>query len=336
MGAVMSFVTFPGLAGNYASTQDVNLLDADTAHTFQSVGNWTSNNRAQDWQVVDEPGGFSGKAVRWFATTTGASTELQNAGVGVSNPVAVPDGTVTASVLVKPSVDNVLLTLGLANGTNQNQGFDSLTPNQWNLVSLSGTATGGNDTCYLIVRVGFNDPSGIVENAFQYVTNASIRADASDVFVPSLRIVGDLDISATLDPSNWTDFQAIAGRRNAVTAQRSWYLAKVSDRLRLVISSDGTSEGTVDSDALNDPAGLVTCRVTWDRATVSFFLNGAPIGSTSFISDFFAADTPLEVGSINGGAGSNFDGNISLVVLRDGIDGPIVAQFDAADVGGVL
>ena len=34
------FITFPGTSGNYISTDDVNLLDADTAHLQQSNGNW--------------------------------------------------------------------------------------------------------------------------------------------------------------------------------------------------------------------------------------------------------------------------------------------------------
>ena len=35
------YVTLPGAAGNYISTDDVNLLDADSAHLQQSVGQWS-------------------------------------------------------------------------------------------------------------------------------------------------------------------------------------------------------------------------------------------------------------------------------------------------------
>lgn len=38
----MKYVIFPGTPGNYISTQDVNLLDADTAHLQQSTGLWTA------------------------------------------------------------------------------------------------------------------------------------------------------------------------------------------------------------------------------------------------------------------------------------------------------
>ncbi|GAG43835.1 unnamed protein product, partial [marine sediment metagenome] len=34
------YFTLPGTAGNYIDTPDVNLLDADTAHLYQSVGEW--------------------------------------------------------------------------------------------------------------------------------------------------------------------------------------------------------------------------------------------------------------------------------------------------------
>jgi len=34
------FVTFPGVAGAYVSTEDINLLDADTAHLEQGTGLW--------------------------------------------------------------------------------------------------------------------------------------------------------------------------------------------------------------------------------------------------------------------------------------------------------
>ena len=39
------YLYLPGASGNYASVADVNLLDADTAHIHQSIGDWFGNSR---------------------------------------------------------------------------------------------------------------------------------------------------------------------------------------------------------------------------------------------------------------------------------------------------
>ena len=99
------FVRFPGLAGSFAATLDDNLVDADTAHMFQSIGDWQFSTVPAVQQAL--AAAFSGFAARATATADDQTVQI---GPGVNR--------VTAMNVPAVEGDQLHISISLANSAN--------------------------------------------------------------------------------------------------------------------------------------------------------------------------------------------------------------------------
>jgi len=160
-----------------------------------------------------------------------------------------------------------------------------------------------------------------------------LHASASTTFVPSHRIVGDIDMRAsvlpvTFDPT--TDQHVIAKRSGT-----SGYGIRLDSTTDSVSARHG--DGVTDRDtalAMDTTAGTkAEIRATFDEATGTWngYLNDVLADTDAgFTTDPASPSSEaLYAGSENGN--EPYQGDIFWVEVRDGIDGPVVARFDAHD-----
>jgi len=189
------FITFDGTAGNHVTTPDLNLLDADTAHVYQSKGEWSVGT-----VVTDEPSQFGSSAIEyeWPAsgqkywqtiTTSQAVTPSADYAASVTFKVA------TAASLVDEQARLILdwRDVGDSNLSFSYGSFVSVSDDGWVTLTETGTAPVGSDHCRLIVN--FNVGTTVVCS----IGSACLRAGSDSSFVPSLRIVAN--DTYTKDPS---------------------------------------------------------------------------------------------------------------------------------------
>ena len=330
------FVTFPGTAGNYVSTDDVNLLDADTAHTYQSNGQWKYTT------VTPQPLAFSGYSAKFSTMSTARFlTESGTAGTPVS---ASTEYTSAFSFLA--AVDckwrsrfeyydaagaSISSDIGNYSGT-----ITADTPSR-----SSQTVTTPALTAFVRLSLDLQLPAGGNLEAAAEVWDCMLAEGTDASFVPSLRIVGDLDLRAKLAADDWTP-SATMQIFDAYTSNKGFAWIVLTDGRLYTLNGDGS--GPRESYAANPGLTNGTAhelRYTMDvsSGTVLFYIDGAQTSDTN--SETAAASEPsgddLTVGA--SGTGTNpFDGNIYWCEVRDGIgdSAPVVARFDAADVAAVL
>ena len=82
-----------GSAGTYLSTEDINLLDADTAHLQQSIGGWQVQAGAQTFQLIaDGSASFGDNALETNLTIAIANPEIRMSGVAAGEGMPVVAG----------------------------------------------------------------------------------------------------------------------------------------------------------------------------------------------------------------------------------------------------
>ena len=337
------FITLNGDPGEFLSRADVNLLDADTAHLQQSIGTWlhasgsTGPTLASDIPPIF--GTFHGKT----STSTGADVRLRTA-LGVDGQPALPDTVYSVSAyLARGSTStpgtNVRLrtTFYDAGGVAIQETLRDPVPlpvaNEWvhvTMLELSPPLTE-------FVGMSVAWIGGGLQIGDELYWDANLIAERSDpTFVPSLRIVGNLDLEARAASVDWTDtHQDLIDNRDVALG----YLLRISPTGGVIFSyGNGATNRQAESSAPGFVDGVTaTVRATLDIAgTIEWFLDGVPFDTAG--SDP-GAGVPSDLDVAIGIESQNhinwpFHGDIEYAQIRDGIDGPVVYRMDAADALG--
>ena len=91
------FVSFPNTATDYVFTNDVNLMDADSSHLYQSQGEWT-NLGSTVTRAADAEGRY------------GYVMELLSGGVGARMRFGPGSPSVASELVAVPSLTEITLT----------------------------------------------------------------------------------------------------------------------------------------------------------------------------------------------------------------------------------
>lgn len=155
-------------------------------------------------------------------------------------------------------------------------------------------------------------------------------------------ITGDIDIRVRLDDDDTTTLlKGIVGK--FVNSNRGYFLRHSSgtpNRLEFLTTPDGNTVSGPASNA-DTPAGTKWIRVTRVASTgvVTYYtapdggswaLLGTPVASTP--GNIFASTAPLEIGRDSSNTGRALKGNVYYVEIRNGINGPVAASWDARSV----
>ena len=217
-----------------------------------------------------------------------------------------------------------------------------------------------------IVRSGFAGTTVADFNADDcygpgYLNEGSLPTSGGSAYVPlrgvsgdyiwtadkaALRVTGDIEIVARVASSTWSSNENFVTRWGSPGAQAFAFQA-ISSSVRFFISTDGTNAlGALATANHGFTAGTpywvkVTRRASDGR--VQFFT--APDSSSepsswtqlgadvtlSAGSSIFAAAAPLELGSQQGGTVTRLSGGVFRAIVRSGIGGTTVADFNAAN-----
>jgi len=336
------YVTFPGLAGNYISTPDTNILDADSAHCYQSIGNWQSRSGTSNVQLVTGVAGASmgGNVLQFDGTTDGAQslkffnvpTDPPVVTVGVGYVAAVRLRTLSG---VAKSGHLVMEYYTDAGGfVGQTPGGSVTLPSGGSFVTMSVSSTAPTNAGVARMVVYVDD--GLVGEQTQ-IDVAVIREGSDPSFVPSLRIVGDLDMSTRAQATDWAQSsdQYVGGVWGSEHADRAYTFRSRAGDFRFGYNTAGSSVFSIFT-RIWGPADLVTLRVTREAASGdnTLYVDGQLAQTVSGTAgpSIVVESQMLEVGSIINGTSNPFAGRIYDFVVRDGIDGPVVSQFDAQDI----
>ena len=330
------YVDYPGSAGRYASCASVNLLDADTAHCYQSVGGWTI--RAQADTLTNETeatASVGGKVLQFLANAPAGQcsvlTETGGNGVAVGGSVAVST-VIRARTLGGVARTGRVVMDYYAAGVFKvaTSGPDVALPadGSWVDVAVSGTTHADTDNVIAYLRV-----TDAVDNETFQIDRSCIRTGSVTSFVPSLRIVGDLDLRAKTNIVDGTNSDTILAVYGGASLN-AWRWHITTETQFFLGTQDGTT-ATITAASDSDPAGGVhELRVTRVASTgvVAFYLDDvADGGATDDTGALAVVAHELEVGTRNSGVSNPFEGDLYWAEVRDGIDGPVVAMMNPQD-----
>jgi hypothetical protein len=165
----------------------------------------------------------------------------------------------------------------------------------------------------------------------------------------SLDITGDLDVRVLAAMDVWASGSTgtLMSKFNTTGNQRSWlFMLTASGLLRLIWSTDGAAQTTIDSTAAISAAdgALLWTRVTVDVNNgaggydVKFYTSTDAVTwtqlgttvTTAGATSFYSSSAAVEVGSYNVGTGNPISaGKIHRAEMRNGIDGTLVLGVDA-------
>jgi len=191
-------VVFPG-STDHIETEDVNLLDADTAHGAQSVGRWEQFQAMTNPVTVPSPDAPVGPNVFQAAASTDTASGRIWAGEDSAAVTAATEYTFAVDLLAAAaSRTGTAFFYWYDSGggylSNSSGSGVSLVNGTWTRVSLTATAPASVAS----VGVRFYVTGGMLSGeVLQW--RSPICAEGTDTtFVPSLRIVGTL--GETIDP----------------------------------------------------------------------------------------------------------------------------------------
>jgi len=166
-----------------------------------------------------------------------------------------------------------------------------------------------------------------------------------------LRIAGDIEIVARLALDDWTPSTEVTViAREQAAANRSYRASVLTDgRLNLTMTTDGSTLSNVSSSSAGPWADntaywvKVTRRQSDGRVQYFYASDQAtePTGWTQLGTDltlssgaaFYSGTSQLEIGSRLAGVTQPLTGRIYRAIVRSGIDGTTVADFDAGLCG---
>ena len=171
------------------------------------------------------------------------------------------------------------------------------------------------------------------------IDTLQISAGASSpiAFTPSLRIVGDLDLRAKATADDWT-----SGNRALMSNYNGdGFLLYHDASGYLHFESGGATSAIDESSALYTFVDGQTAevRVTLDvsAGNIVWYESGVQVDTDTFTAQALdPGSNQLSVAADYLGTGLLFAGDIYYCEVRDGIAGPVVARFDAADVLAAL
>ena len=333
-------VVFPGLAGNFIDTPDVNLVDADTAHLEQSLANWEGFAGGTAAALsTDLPRIFGSFHGEWLAAAGGSAGLRAN--------------TATAGLGTIPILPSTVYTFGIdiASSTGIGEcdvriswldsGFVPLTnpfvqvPFTTAFVRAGLTETSPSNAAFAIPQlIGRNMGVGDLG----YWDAAIIRTGTDATFVPSLRIVGDLEIEAEGASDDWSPaaIQQLVSRWGAFDGY--FLRLDTTGQLRLFVF-DGASQniGSNANVALADGvSGVIKNTLEIGAAEVKFFVDNVQLGTTAAYAggplEPQTGAEPLRYGARDGGTTEMWAGTMTSGRVRDGIGGPIISEFNASEV----
>lgn len=321
------YLSLPGTSGNYASTPDVNLLDANTAHFEQSRGIWSWQSQTSI-SIDSSRSYFGNNSLRCWIS--GSSTTIQPRMISPADGISVgPGDTITMSLFVYTEKDgqegqlryrfwddegNTVLSADFGDSTELEQ-------NQWSMIDYTSEVPAG------ATRVGW----------WIYVTNAGpgdecwidavcLKTDSEDpTFVPSHRIVGDFEARARFSPHTWRP-------NSPMGVFNAFGLLRIAEdgRFRFHYDYDGGS-AQIDSGAVPETWGEEEIRVIArqeDQVIFQRHFEGEWVTINSRDLPHHILLRPLHVA---GSSSWPFHGNFYSFELRDGVDGPVVARFEPAN-----
>ncbi len=332
------FVKFPGTAGNYISTADVNLLDADTAHIFQSVGAWAAGSGSTALsKVTDESSPFADAALEWLPSVDNNRAIISSANSPVSISAAT-EYTIIMSLWCEVATDfriEVVVDTGQVNGPTVTLPADTYVKAAFTLTTAVGATTLAPG-----VRVGTSDPSNLTTSTKIRAAAVCVREGPDTAFVPSLRIVGDFHLRSKLaavdwnpaDPDSW-----VGSYRSGGSRYFGMWIQSATGALRFYVSQSSGGEATYDFTGLTLTDGVASeIDVEFSPATKTAVMTVDGVATAPIVQSAATFDVlnenDIHVGDRGPTSGREFPGDIYYVELRDGVDGPVVARFDAQDV----
>lgn len=322
-------------AGNYLSTPRVNLLDSNTAHLYASIDRWVDNGNSAHSQV-DDSDFYSGKAAEETPSNANTITKIN---IGDAIPVSAATQ-YTLALSVKRTVDN------------GDETHYRLRVTDYDSSDVAGTTTDGShiaivDDELVTVPVTFTTAGDAAKiRVFLYSTNGtstqatsstfrfgngSLRAGTSSVFLPSLDVIGPIEVSARCAADDWTAAadQYVAG--NYDFSSGGFYI-RINTAGQLQFNGDFT--GQVSTNYVLTDGAFTTIKLTLDTGTggIVYYQDNVQVDTDSIASgDLSISDESFYVGTYVNGSTGPFTGKIEWVEWRDGIGGPVIARCSASD-----
>ena len=328
------YVDYPGSAGRYASCASVNQLTSDDAHIQQSKGTWQSGGNAINVAKVASTDSLFGDYTLEYEAAATTNTVIRHA----LYPVTAGE-TYAVSIAVKNShgrpMDVVVnfQSAGFGNTGYPEVDYAVAGDGSWNIAA--GTVLAPATSVWMTIRIDI--PTAEAGEKF-YLKQAHFSHDSDATFVPSLRIVGDLDLRARLAADDWTPASRQTFLCNDDVSTEGYRFRLEVDGDISIFHGDGGSlrtirstagVGATDGDAVEIRAAIDVTSAN----LVTFYKDEVVLGDTVAIAagaGVPSGDT-LIVGA-DSGLGSRLAGDVYWVEVRDGIDGPVVARMDARDV----
>jgi hypothetical protein len=359
---VSQALILPGSADDYASIESVNLLTADEAHSHQAAAAaWASlgnaKNFAQSTDLTPTIGSYHMEAepqvdtLNYVASRLGLGTSGVPVTVGETYTLSFTGATDTSGRKAYGRIrwqDSGGSVLSNSDGT-------PVSTSTTTLEAFSVTAVAPASAAYATVAILFVTDSGNFDLGEKvYWDSLCFRPGSDTAFVPSINVVGDLDVRWRGSWRDWTP----GGNGSTLAAQYAsgdlaWSVGTdSSDHLCSIISDDGsaTEEDSAGASPAVGDMGPLSVRAlivpggtneTLFQASDDADLSAASWGTvgsgqtTAKTSIHSAGDEPITIG-YRQGAGSGADEQpmvIHAVQIRDGEDGPIVTEVDFTDSG---
>lgn len=158
--------------------------------------------------------------------------------------------------------------------------------------------------------------------------------------VTDVRITGDIDIRAKVSMEDWTptSSQTIVSKYDGTGNNKSYLLwVDTTGGLRFYWTTDGSTAQTFLSSPLSVTNGsALWVRVTFDvnPGTLKFYQSNDGVTWTQVgndiatgVTSIYPGTAPVSIGAYNNGSGNMTKGKVLSAQVRDGINGPIVANF---------
>jgi hypothetical protein len=323
------------------STPDVNLLDANTAHTHQGLAwqNWAGcKTLALDSTLTPIIGDFHLAGLSDGAQDTLAIFPLSMIPVSGSTEYSVSAAITSDQSDMQGAIGIAWYDIGVAfiiadYGVTAlfDQGeFDSRPEN-------TVTSPAGAVWAHPIIK-GWPLSGQTADDDAIYADAVILREGADTTFVASNRIVGDLEVEIDFTPRNALGQDILIAIRETVGLPAWQITSEVSGAVFGAIRTGGANkfEDGQSSASILSVDTRVKIKVTrlvgdgqWE-----FFVDDVTDGTdagTSGIIDYQDPGDEISIGAHTSGTVQLFDGDIYWATVRDGVGGPIVAKYDADD-----
>ena len=320
-------IHFPGTAGNHISTDDVNLLDADTAHAWQGVGVWVNRfNPGGTTVEVDQAYGDKFGSIK--ASIAGANNFV---GTDVAQRFPItPLATYSLRYEIEVEVSgSYRLDSQLYNGSG------SVTQNNNVTVELTAGVVHVHEQTFTANSIAvtmafyFNDINNLLNGTFVRIKNICFRQGSVATFVPSLRIVGDYEFNVRAIVNALPGANQYMWNMWSGTASQRLFNLHVNASDLFSFTANGTA-------ALRSLASAIIGQAYDIRGTAvvggvtELFIDTVSQGTNAGVTTATPSG-PLVAGARSTGA-NNWEGDFFNANLQDGIGGPVVAALIPGEI----